>query len=560
MDGWIARMAAAQEKDGYLSTYFTCKEPDQKWVNLHKSHELYCAGHFFEAAVAYKEATGKRTMLDAAVKLADYINSVFGPEKRHATPGHEEIELALVKLYRATGEQRYLDLCRFFLDQRGTPERLKNEYEGKPLQGPEFGPKRNRPPEYQQDHKPVVDQREAVGHVVRAGYLYAGMTDVAANTGLTVYDLALKAIWQDVVSKKLYITGTMGTSQYHDEGFGDPYLLPNESAYCETCASVANLLWNHRMALLYADARYADMLELVLYNGFLSGVSLSGDRFFYRNSLASKGSNQRRPWLEPACCPSNISRLIPQLARYLYAVGDGALYVNQFVGSSGTVTVSGQRVRLTQLTQYPWDGNVEIRVDPEREQTLAIHVRIPGWAKGTPVPSDLYRVATDAKEAPTVTLTVNGKPQSLSVLEKGYACIRRTWKKDDVIALNLQMPVRRVYANPKLEADLGRVALMRGPLVYCLESADHTSDVQQVALPAEAVLSAERRSDLLGGITVLRAQGVSKEGTPVGLTAIPYYAWSNRGATSMAVWILEGRALSPCVPTSRGTDARQRVP
>jgi DUF1680 family protein len=474
--------------------------------------------------------------------LADYIDSVFGPEKRHATPGHEEIELALVKLYRSTGEQRYLDLCRFFLDQRGTPERLKNEYEGKPIQGPEFGPKRNRPPEYQQDHKPVVDQREAVGHVVRAGYLYAGMTDVAASTGSTVYDQALKAIWNDVVSRKLYITGAMGTSQYHDEGFGDPYLLPNESAYCETCASVANLLWNHRMALLYADARYADVLELVLFNGFLAGTSLSGDRFFYRNPLASKGTSQRSPWLEPACCPSNIVRLFPQLSRYLYAVGDGAIYVNQFVGSSGTVTVDGKVVRLTQRTKYPWDGNVEILVEPEHDLSIAIQVRIPGWTRGTPVPSDLYRVAKDAQDAPAVTLTVNGKTQNTTELEKGYACIRRTWKKGDVIALNLPMPVRRVYAHPKLEADRGRVALMRGPLVYCLEGADHAADVQQVVLPTAAALTAECRSDLLGGVTVIRGQGLSKEGVPVGITAIPYYAWNNRGKTPMAVWILEGRA------------------
>ena len=389
LDDLIAKIAAAQEPDGYLYTARRLFPPEKmpgmsgqtRWSNLNASHELYNVGHLYEAAVAHFQATGKRSLLDVALKNADFLCETFGPGKLQEPPGHEEIEMGLVKLYRTTGQEKYLQLAKFFIDIRGRAETHALRGAG------------------QQDHQPVVEQTEAVGHAVRAGYLYSGVADVAAITGDAAYMQAIDRIWEDVVFRKLHLTGGLGASP-GGEAFGKAYELPNSTAYLETCAAIANALWNHRMFLLHGDARYIDVLERVIYNGFLSGISLSGDRFFYPNPLETDGkqkfnhgSNERAPWFGCSCCPVNVVRFIPSIAGYIYATRDDALYVNLFVAGSTTAQVGGRTVKLTQETSYPWDGNVRIRMEPETAGAFALHVRIPGWSRGEVVPSDLYRFA-----------------------------------------------------------------------------------------------------------------------------------------------------------------------
>src|SRR5579884_3373617 len=405
-DAIIDKIAAAQQPDGYLNTYWTLVEPGKRWTNIKFGHELYCAGHLFEAAVAYYQATGKRKLLDVACKFADHIASVFGPDRRHAVPGHEEIELALVKLYRVTGRERYLKLAEFFLNMRGRADHRQL-----------FG-------DYAQDHKPIREQTEVVGHAVRAMYLYSGMADVAALTGDQSLLKPLERIWHDVVDRKMYVTGGIGPSA-SNEGFTVPYDLPNDSAYCETCAAIGMALWNHRMFLLTGNAKYADVLEREVYNGLLSGIALTGDRFFYVNPLASKGKHHRVPWFDCSCCPTNIVRYIPGMGERVYAHRGNDLYTVLYVGNTATVALRDGKVKLTQETDYPWGETVTIRVEPEKSFAFDLHLRVPGWCKAAP------------------SVTVNGERQDGAV-EKGYFRVRRTWRAGDVVRLKLPMPVERV--------------------------------------------------------------------------------------------------------------------
>jgi len=548
IDKLIDRIIAAQQPDGYLNTYFTVKEPDKRWLNLRMWHELYCAGHYFEAAVAYSQVTGKRKILDSAVKLADYIDSVFGIGNRYDVPGHEEIELALIKLYQTTGNERYLNLSKFFLDERGYAHGTQrspfdpndtSQYDKLSPLVPARAKHRLVRNGRMQDHKPLVEQDEAVGHAVRAGYVYSAMADIASITGDADYARTVKRLWQDVVSKKLYITGAIGTAQYGDEGFGDGYKLPNQGAYCETCAAVAYILWNYRMNLLTGEAKYADMLELTLYNGFLCGVSLSGDRFFYVNPLASKGKTQRRGWYVPACCPSNVVRMFPQIGRFAYAVDNEGIYVNLYMGGVCELDAKGTTVKMLQQTCYPWDGKVLITINLQTDSKFSVSLRIPRWVRGRPIPSDLYRFDESSQNKRDWSLKVNGKPLQEPTMQRGYAVIERTWKNGDQIELTLPMPIRRVYAHPNIEADRGRVALMRGPLIYCLEEVDNQADVLDLVLPSDIEFSTEYKDELLGGLVVLHGRSPGAGVSPTEITAIPYYAWNNRSVGKMAVWLRE---------------------
>jgi len=527
----IKIMAAAQWDDGYLYTFYSIpeKQPEKRWTNIRTLHEQYCAGHMYEAAVAHYEVTGKRSFLDVAVKNADLMCATFAPGKRTDPPGHEEIEIGLCKLYRATGEEKYLRQAKFFLDQRG--RRGNRGPDGK---GGLYGP-------YAQDHKPVTEQTQAVGHSVRAAYLYTGMADVAALTGDMDYVRAIEAIWQDVVGTKLYVTGGIGAAG-GSEGFGGPYELPNMTAYCETCASIANVFWNHRMFLMRGEAKYVDVLERALYNAVLPGISMKGDRFFYPNPLESTGQHSRSPWFGCACCPSNVARFIPSVPGYAYAWKNDDIYVNLFLSGRAQVRTADNNVTITQQTKYPWEGSVRITIEPEASDTFAVYVRIPGWARNEPVPSDLYRFLNDFDEKPA--LKVNGRPAALN-MDKGFARIERTWKRGDTIELQLPMPVRRIIANEKVKADRGRVALQRGPIVFCLEWADNDGEVLNLVIPDEARLGAEFRPDLLGGVVVVTGKArltrrrqdgkIVTAGEKV-FTAIPYYAWAHRGRGQMTVW------------------------
>ena len=532
LDGLIAKVAAAQEPDGYLTTYKTIDparspapwlKPGPRWeLELAGSHELYNAGHLYEAAYAHYRATGKRSLLDVALKNALLVDRTFSPGRLLLPPGHQIIETGLFKLAEATGQARYRELARFFLDQRGNAK-------GHALHGP-----------YNQDHLPVVEQREAVGHAVRAAYMYAAMVDVAALQADAAYRAAVERIWEDVVSRKLYLTGGLG-ARHEGEAFGDAYELPNRTAYSETCAAVAGVYWNHRMFLLTGEARYVDVLERTLYNGVLAGVSLGGDTFFYPNPLESDGRyafNQgaltRKPWFDSSCCPTNIARFIPSVPDYVYAVRGSALYVNLYVASEAQVEVDGAVATVAQKTEYPWDGRVELRIDPDRPRPLELRLRIPGWASGRPVPSGLYRYADAPGE--THSIRVNGEPVAPR-LDGGYAVLARTFSPGDVVTLQLPMPVRRVLADERVAQDAGKLALARGPLVYCAEAADHAGSVLDLVVPDDARLSVERRPELLGGIAVLRGTVRDVEGRPRELVAIPYYAWSHRGPGEMAVWL-----------------------
>ncbi|MCX6574146.1 MAG: glycoside hydrolase family 127 protein, partial [Candidatus Aminicenantes bacterium] len=491
VDGLIAKIAAAQEPDGYLYAARTIGGPppqdwvgQERWAHLYMSHELYNIGHLYEAAAAHFQATKKKSLLAVAVKSADLVAREFGPGKRTNPPGHEEIEIGLVKLYRVTGTRKYLDLAKFFVDARGkTDGRIPFKLDGKEqlLYG-----------EYAQDHKPFVEQTEAVGHAVRAGYLYAGAADVAALTGDAAYVAALDKIWADMAGTKLYITGGIGAAGGW-EGYGPPYRLPNASAYAETCANIATFLWNSRMQRLELDAKYADVMERILYNGVLSGISLSGDRFFYPNPLASFGQHERVAWFSCACCPPNVARILTSVPGYFYAAAKDEVYVNLYAQGTGKMKVAGTDLELIQTTEYPWKADIKIEVKPAREAAFTMALRIPGWALNSPVPTDLYEYL-DPPSGDRATLKVNGEDvQVPRELNKGYALIKRTWKAGDVVELSLPMPVRRVKANEAVEADRGLVAVERGPLVYCAEWTDNEGKVSNFVLPDEAELKAEMR-------------------------------------------------------------------
>lgn len=534
LDELIVKIAAAQEEDGYLYTARTIDPSsppknagNERWSYMIHSHELYNVGHMYEAAVAYYQATGKRSLLDVALKNANLIDSVFGPGKKHNPPGHQEIEIGLSKLYRVTGDEKYLKLAKFFLDQRG-------KYIGRKPYDEYLGAT------YTQDHQPVIEQHEAVGHAVRAGYMYSGMADVAALTGDKNYITAIDKIWDNVVSKKLYITGGIG-ARSNGEAFGDNYELPNLEAYNETCAAIANMFWNHRLFLLHGDAKYIDVLERTLYNGFLSGVGMNGSEFFYPNPLESDGRHKRSPWFDCACCPVNVVRFLPSLPGYVYAQQDDDLYINLFMTSATTIKMEDNTVNLVQQTNYPWDGKISITINPEKEDDFEVHVRIPGWAQGQPVPSDLYRYLNPIDEK--VILTINGKAVAVQ-LHKGYASLKRTWKKGDAIELNLPMPIRKVIAHDSVKADVGKLSLERGPIVYCAEWVDNGGHVLNLLLSQDSELQAEHRADLFNGLTVLRgkALGLYSDGTVAvkreqDFLAIPYYAWAHRGSGEMAAWL-----------------------
>ncbi|MBL7083979.1 MAG: glycoside hydrolase family 127 protein [Candidatus Aminicenantes bacterium] len=549
LDDLIVIIAAAQEDDGYLYTARTIdpENPapgagDTRWSKLRGSHELYNVGHMYEAAVAHYLATGKRTFLDVAIRNADLLVETFGPDKKHDMPGHQETEIGLVKLYRVTGNSKYLNLARFFLNERG------KAHDG------EFYPESSRFALYNrtkhiQDHKPVLEQEEAVGHAVRAAYMYAGMADVAALTGNVNYVSAINRIWENVVSKKLYLTGGIG-SRHDGEAFGDNYELPNLTAYNETCAAIGNVMWNHRLFLLFGETKYLDVLERTLYNGLISGMSLSGDLFFYPNPLESdgefkfnQGSLRRKPWFDCACCPGNLARFLPSIPGYIYANKGNILYVNLFVSSSAKIKMANNKVTIKQESNYPWEGDINITVDPERSEKFAIYVRIPGWAQSKPVPSDLYRYKIKSEEK--VSLKVNGNSVNLN-MDKGFAKILRNWKKGDKIELDLPMPIKRVLCNEKVEGNRGKVAIERGPIVYCAEEVDNGKNVRKLVIPDNVVLRSEYQKDLVGGIVIIHGiipgLNLSKEGKSEAknkqkFIAIPYYAWGYRGEGQMAVWL-----------------------
>lgn len=547
----IEVIAAAQEPDGYLYTARRLMTPEEcartlagprRWENEHASHELYNAGHLFEAAAAHFLATGKRTLLNVAIRNANLLVDTFGPGRRGEVPGHQEVEIGLAKLYRVTGDDRYLRLARFFIDERGNPR-------GHKLYG-----------EYSQDHRPLVQQHEPVGHAVRAGYFYAGAADVAALTGEDTYPKALNRIWESLVSSRIYLTGGVGAVGGH-EGFGPPYHLPNR-AYNETCAAIAMALWNHRMFLLQGEAKYMDVLERILYNGFLSGVSLSGDRFFYPNPLLSYGRYARSPWFGCACCPTNVVRFMPSIPGMAYAVRGDEIFVNLYAGGTARLPVAGQIVTVRQETRYPWEGKVTLRVLPQRPAPFALNLRLPGWARNEVLPSDLYRYADGLR--PTGSVSINGERAS-SELHHGYLGLRREWKEGDTVVLDLEMPVRRVTAHEKVAADRGRTALERGPLVYCLEGIDHDGRVHDLVLDPGDRLDPEWRSDLLGGVMVLRGKARRARKDPDGslltdpapILAIPYYAWAHREAGPMTVWTAASPAAAhPRRPSSLASEAR----
>jgi len=541
LDNLIMIIGTAQEPDGYLYTTRTIdpKNPApgagrERWSNLRVSHELYNVGHMYEAAVAHFLATGERSFLNIAVKNADLLVRTFGPAKKRAFPGHQEIEIGLSKLYRVTGNRAYLDLAKFFLDERG-------HYFGGEKHDPKDPFSVYDSDEYMQNHKPVVEQDEAVGHAVRAMYMYAGMADVAALGGYPDYVKAIDRLWQNVVGKKMYLTGGVGARDT-SEAFCSAYELPNASAYTETCAAIGNALWQQRLFLLHGDAKYVDVLERVMYNGLISGVSLDGMSFFYQNPLESAGKYVRSAWFEVACCPPNITRFLPSVPGYVYATRDDVLYVNLFIGNAAMVDMKGQKIGLKQETRYPWDGVVKLTVEPEKPAEFSVYVRIPGWAMNQAVPSDLYKFLDKDDEKPT--LKVNGSVVALD-LDKGYARVKRRWKKGDVIELVLPMPVRRVVAHAAVKDDVDKVALQRGPIVFCAEGPDNGGRALNLILPDDGKISAEFRPDLLKGVVVLRGKALAAASSAAGkvsstkeqdFLAIPYYAWANRGAGEMKVW------------------------
>ena len=507
--------------------------------------EVRTQGTFLEAAVAYYDATGKRTALDAALRAANAMDRVYGPGKKTYISGHEGLKIGLLSLYRETGDTRYRDLAKFFLDERG-----KDDY---PRQG-EYAIDRT----YAQDHEPVVDQREAVGHAVRATYLYIPLADIAALTGEAKYQNALDHIWQDAVFHKTYITGSIGSVRFHEQ-FGAPYELPNLSEWGETCASYGNAVWNHRMFLLHKDASYLDQMERILYNGFLDGVSLHGDRFFYQNPLMSYGNYDRFDWINTPCCPPNVVRMIASLGNYIYATEGPDVYVNLFVGSTAKLGEGASAVTLRQDTRYPWDGHVWIHVDPAdaaSSSRFVVNVRVPGWTGNDVMPGDLYKFQNPAREP--VVAKINGQPIAIQ-RANGFAKIDRVWRRGDTIELDLPMPVRRVLANAKVDDDAGRVALERGPLVYAAEWPDNGGHALNIVVPDSATFGSEFRQDLLNGVEVVTG---SVEAVTRGnngalgmqshkLVAIPYYAWANRGMGEMTVWLprtSEKARVTPIVP------------
>lgn len=541
LDSVINLIAAAQEPDGYLTTCVTnrCERLSgwwgkSRWEKIN-SHELYNSGHLYEAAVAHYLATGKKSLLDVAVKNADLVCQVFGPEEgqKHVPSGHPIVEMALAKLYKVTGDDKYLKTAKYFVEETGR------------------GTDGHRLSEYSQDHKPILEQDEIVGHAVRAGYLYSGVADVASLTNDTAYFRALTRIWDNMASRKLYITGGIG-SRAQGEGFGPDYELNNHTAYCETCAAIANVYWNYRMFLATGDAKYADVYERALYNGVPSGVSLSGDKFFYDNPLESMGQHERQKWFGCACCPGNVTRFMASVPMYMYATQGADVLVNLYIQSTADITTDSNKIQLRQTTRYPWDGAVEISVEPEKEGEFALRLRIPGWAEESPVPTDLYGFTSAS--AKKYEVRVNGKKAKV-LTGNGYATIKRVWKKGDTVELTLPMEVKRVRANDKVADDKGKLAIQRGPVVFCLEGKDQADSlVFDKYLPSDVVFTEKFEPMLLNGVMTLSAKGkkLLADGSEVDaeLKAIPYCTWNNRGCDQMAVWIPESAEYAVSAPSA----------
>lgn len=536
IDAVIDMYEKLQQPDGYLSSWYQRIQRGLRWTNLRDCHELYCAGHLIEGAVAYYQATGKRKLLDVMCRFADHIATVLGPQpgQKHGYCGHEEIELALVKLARVTGEQKYMELAKYFIDQRGQqPHYFDEEARARGADPRDFHFKTY---EYNQSHIPVREQDKVVGHAVRAMYLYSGMADIATEYADDTLRTALDRLWDDLTTKSLYITGGLGPSA-DNEGFTSDYDLPNESAYAETCAAVGLVFWASRMLGMGPNARYADMMERALYNGSISGLSLDGSLFFYENPLESRGAHNRWKWHRCPCCPPNIGRMVASIGSYFYSLSDDAVAVHLYGDSTARFDITGVPVSLTQASRYPWDGAVEITLAPQAPVEFTLHLRIPAWSTGA-------------------ELTVNGEPVGLAdVTSDGYTAIRRTWKKGDRVLLDLEMPIERLYANPQVRQDAGRVALSRGPLIYCVEATDNDSQLHRLTLPRAASVEAQQRPELLGGVVTLSATAQADAGdgwqgglyrpappatTKTRLTAIPYFAWDNREPGEMLVWLRDG--------------------
>ena len=528
VDTAITEVEDAQRPDGYLNTYFTFERATKRWTDF-DLHEMYCAGHLFQAAVAHFRATGSERLLDVATRFADHICDTFGPEedKRHAVDGHEEVEMALVELFRVTGERRYLEGAQYFIDVRGHG-----------LLGRPYG---QHEPSYSQDHEPLRDQTEVVGHAVRALYLYAGVSDVYAETGESDLLRALERLWQNMTTRRMYVSGGLG-SRYEGEAFGKDFELPNERAYTETCAAIGSVMWNWRMLVLGGEARYADLIEHTFYNAVLPGLSLDGQHYFYQNPLADDGTHLRQPWFGCACCPPNVARLLASLPGYFYSTSEGAVWVHLYAEGAAAVELDGNRtINLRQRTRYPWDGRVEFNVEAEGE--FALMLRIPAWCEEG------------------AQIEVNGEPVDVEITPGSYAKLRRAWSPGDTINMDLPMPVRRIECHPYVTENTGRVALVRGPLLYCAEQTDNPGvDLRDLALD-DARFAARFDPEMLGGIVVLQAEarsvapddgwedrlyrtvhpregGAQTHATPV--TAVPYYAWANREPGAMRVWLRDG--------------------
>ena len=538
IDSLITIIGKVQEPDGYLYTirYFMPlgnKCIGGRWANLSHSHELYNLGHLIEAAVAHYEATHKLNFLNMAVKTADLIARTFGTDRLCAIPGHQEIELALAKLYKVTGKKEYLDVAKFFLDERGHYNKGRVQYVFR------------NSLTYYQDHKPVLEQEETTGHAVRACYMYAGMVDVGAMSGHVEYINASRRLWENATSKKIYLTGGVGASDTKGEAFDEEYMLPNLKAYSETCGAVANMLWNFRLGKYYKDAKYFDVLERTLYNGYLSSSSVHGVGYFYTNPLADRGKKNRSGWFDPPCCPTNISRTTTSVPGYLYLADKDNLYINLFMKSVSQIDFGGRTVSVIQETDYPWDGEVNFRLAINKPSTFTIKIRMPGWAREEAIPMGLYRYMNKINR--DILLKVNGQRQTLTI-DKGYAVIYKKWQTGDEIALSLPMEVRRVLCDERVKENSGRVAIERGPIVFCVEGIDNNGKTSNIILPDESKLSCRFVKDLIGGITVIegKAKAVDKNGSAItsDFMAIPYFAWLNRGKGEMDVW-LPRNILSP---------------
>ncbi len=531
------KIISAQQPDGYLNTHFIVAQPEMRWKNLRDWHEMYCAGHLIEAAVAHYQATGQRKLLDCLCRYADHMASQFGvePGKRRGYCGHPEIELALVRLYHATGERRYLEFSKYMVEERGqsNPHYYDVEATARGEDPKKFWA---RSYEYCQAHAPIRQQDKVVGHAVRAMYLMSGVADLAHEYNDPTLIEACERLWGNLVHQRMYLTGGIGPSR-HNEGFTRDYDLPDETAYAETCAAIALVMWNHRLLQTAGDGKYADIIEQTLYNGFISGVSLDGSHFFYVNPLASAGDHHRTPWFECPCCPPNLGRILASLGNYFYSTGDAGLWVHLYAQNSAAVEVAGQPVQVRVASQYPWDGEISLTITPAQPQQFSLHLRIPGWC-------NQWR------------LQVNGAPVTEPAPEDGYVTISRTWRQGDRVELSLAMPPQPVFAHPQVRQMQGRLAIQRGPIVYCMEGIDNGEiGLDRISLAAGAVenFTPEYRADLLGGVVVLHGQGrvLQEDGwdsdtlyrmgrasasAPVAVNAIPYAVWDNRAPGEMRVW------------------------